>query len=267
MPPTPVSKKYSISRYEGGQNPWMALAIEAAEQAGLAGEVPIGAVLVFKDQVVASANNAPIGLLDPTAHAEIRAIRQACQQAGNYRLGADYTLYVTLMPCLMCLGAITQARIGRVVVGASESRFNGGLHDCLAVLEQVPASHPCHFELGCMQTQCESLLTDFFAGKRPSRAESIAQIQHMIHLPNASKAVVARLASWGFLAPVDLLAGRAEGDFRLAACIEALAADPHCDPEELARLRGLLSYVMGGPALTWRALSLPAKQSDRENYE
>ena len=96
---------------------WMQLAYEQAELAAQQGEIPVGAVLVSQNRVIGSGYNAPITLLDPTAHAEIQAIRAACSSLENYRLPEDTTLYVTLEPCTMCVGALVHARIKHVVFG------------------------------------------------------------------------------------------------------------------------------------------------------
>ena len=95
---------------------WMQLAYEQAELAAQQGEIPVGAVLVSQNRVIGSGYNAPITLLDPTAHAEIQAIRAACSSLENYRLPEDTTLYVTLEPCTMCVGALVHARIKHVVL-------------------------------------------------------------------------------------------------------------------------------------------------------
>ncbi|NJM32133.1 MAG: nucleoside deaminase [Limnobacter sp.] len=143
----------------------MQLALEQAERAGKRQEVPIGAVLVHEGRVLAQAGNAPIHSTDPTGHAEINAIRQACAQLNNYRLSGA-CLYVTLEPCIMCLGAILHARVGRVVTGAHDSRFNQSLKHTVSLVAHSPAWHACQFETGCMAEESKKLLTDFFAHKR-----------------------------------------------------------------------------------------------------
>ena len=100
---------------------WMALAIKQAEQAASENEIPVGAIIVLNDEVIGQGYNSPISNCDPTAHAEIQAIRDACQKLGNYRLPGA-TLYVTLEPCSMCAGAIVHARIARVVFAATEPK-------------------------------------------------------------------------------------------------------------------------------------------------
>jgi len=158
-----LSDKFSILAHHGQPEdmPWMELALQQARLAAQAGEVPIGAVVVIDGKAIAHAHNAPVTLNDACAHAEIQAIRHACQAVGNYRLGAQATLYVTLQPCLMCVGAILHARIGRVVVGCSHSRYNGDLKQSLSVFEQAQAWHPCVFETACMAQESEELLGNF----------------------------------------------------------------------------------------------------------
>ena len=114
---------------------FMQLALAQAELAAAQGEVPVGAVVVHQGQVVAQAHNAPIGLNDPTAHAEVLALRAAAQRLGNYRL-EDCTLYVTLEPCAMCAGAMLNARLPRVVWGATEPKTGaaGSVLDVFGVL-------------------------------------------------------------------------------------------------------------------------------------
>ena len=99
----------------------MGIAIDLAQQAAFAGEVPVGAIVVKDGQIIGRGSNAPIGLHDPSAHAEIQALRDAAKNIGNYRL-VDCTLYVTLEPCAMCTGAIQHARISRLVYGASDPK-------------------------------------------------------------------------------------------------------------------------------------------------
>ena len=101
---------------------WMNMALDAAQLASEQGEVPVGAVLVHQDALLATSANQPIGLSDPTAHAEILVLRQACQKLDNYRLPPGCTLYVTLEPCVMCLGACLHARVDRLVFAAKDER-------------------------------------------------------------------------------------------------------------------------------------------------
>jgi tRNA(adenine34) deaminase len=141
----------------------MRLAILEARKALASGEVPIGAVLARGGETITTGFNQPIQAHDPTAHAEIVAIRAAAQSFGNYRL-AGTTLYVTLEPCLMCVGAILHARVARVVYGAPEPKFGaiGSLLDASA----LGANH--HFETtrGVLEVECLKLIQDFFRAKR-----------------------------------------------------------------------------------------------------
>ncbi len=144
---------------------WMGLALEAAQQAYAAGEVPIGAVVIAADgKVLAAAHNAPISQCDPTAHAEILALRQAALRVGNYRL-PGCRLYVTLEPCVMCLGAMLQARIATLVFGAFDSKMGaaGGNVD----LTKVPGfNHYVQIVNGVRAEECARLLRRFFQERR-----------------------------------------------------------------------------------------------------
>ena len=144
----------------------MRLALEQAERAAAEGEVPIGAVVVHNGQVIASAHNAPIGLNDPTAHAEVRALRQAAKVLGNYRLDAC-TLYATLEPCAMCSGAILHARLARVVYGAPEPR-TGAAGSVLDVLGSS-LNHQTEVVAGVLAHDCASPLQRFFNARRQSQ--------------------------------------------------------------------------------------------------
>ena len=144
----------------------MRIALDAAQAAAASGEIPVGAVIFdpASGEVVASAGNAPISLNDPTAHAEIRAIRAAAAQRGNYRLTGLW-LYVTLEPCAMCAGAISQARIGRVVFGASDPKGGGVAHGP-CIFDQ-PTTHWRPDVLGgVLAEQSAALLKGFFKARR-----------------------------------------------------------------------------------------------------
>jgi tRNA(adenine34) deaminase len=146
---------------------WMQHALELAKRAESEGEVPVGAVVVYDEQVIGEGWNRPINDNDPTAHAEIMALRSAAKKIRNYRL-LDTTLYVTLEPCIMCSGAIIHSRVKRVVygaldpkAGAAESAFNILGTDCLNHLVNVAG--------GTLATECGHLLTDFFRNKRKEK--------------------------------------------------------------------------------------------------
>lgn len=144
---------------------WMQLAYEQAALAASQGEIPVGAVLVSENQVIGAGYNAPIKLSDPTAHAEIQALRVACQALNNYRLPDDTTLYVTLEPCTMCVGALVHARVKRVVFATTEPKA-GSLVSARQLLESGYYNHKFVFEQGCLQAQCSMQLSDFFKQRR-----------------------------------------------------------------------------------------------------
>ena len=143
---------------------FMRLAIEQAEQAGRAGEVPVGAVLVRDDQVVASGSNRPIGTHDPTAHAEIEALRAGGRALGGYRLTGT-TLYVTLEPCAMCAAAIVHARVQRLVFGAWDPRV-GAAGSVMNLMAQPALNHRVDAFGGVLMDECAALLKSFFATRR-----------------------------------------------------------------------------------------------------
>ena len=137
----------------------------AEARAGLAaGEVPVGAVVVFEDAIVAQAHNAPIALGDPTSHAEILALREAARKAGNYRL-PQATLYVTLEPCVMCCGAIVQARVARVVYGAADPKA-GAVESRYRLLDDDRANHRVNTLGGVLAAECGAVLKQFFEARR-----------------------------------------------------------------------------------------------------
>jgi len=149
---------------------YMQMAIAEAGKAALDGEVPVGAVLVLADGREFTAHNAPIALHDPSAHAEMRVIRQACLAEKNYRL-ADATLYVTLEPCAMCAGAIVHARIKRVVYGANDPK-TGAVESLYRILSDNRLNHQPDVCAGVMSEACSSQLKEFFRQKRKKVAES-----------------------------------------------------------------------------------------------
>ncbi|PMS23685.1 tRNA adenosine(34) deaminase TadA [Trinickia dabaoshanensis] len=149
---------------------YMTLALEAAESARAAGEVPVGAVLVRGDEVIATGFNHPIGGHDPSAHAEMAALRAAAQSLRNYRLpGCE--LYVTLEPCLMCAGAIMHARIARVVFGAHDPK-TGACGSVVDAFANRQLNHHTEVAGGVLATECGDTLKSFFAHRRQTiRAE------------------------------------------------------------------------------------------------
>jgi len=142
----------------------MRAALAEAEQAVGAGEVPVGAVVVANGQVVASAHNNPIGSHDPSAHAEIVALRRACEAQSNYRL-SDATLYVTLEPCVMCTGAIAQSRIGRVIFGAYDEKA-GALGSVVDLSDSKALNHRFEVNGGLLAAESRQLLQSFFRARR-----------------------------------------------------------------------------------------------------
>jgi tRNA(adenine34) deaminase len=138
----------------------LALAGQSADQ----DEVPVGAVLVIGGEVAGVGSNAPIALADPTAHAEIVAIRQAAARVGNYRLNGA-TLYCTLEPCVMCAGALVAARISRLVFGARDLRF-GGVRSKFRIADSAVLNHQVEVVEGVLAVECVELLREFFEAQR-----------------------------------------------------------------------------------------------------
>jgi len=149
---------------------WMRLAYEQAALAAEQGEIPVGAVIVSQNQVIGRGYNAPISLNDPTAHAEIVALREACQNLKNYRLPEDAVLYVTLEPCTMCVGALVHSRISRVVFGTTEPKA-GSLVSARKLFETGYYNHVFPFDSGCMQQQCAEQLSAFFKLRREQKRQ------------------------------------------------------------------------------------------------
>jgi tRNA(adenine34) deaminase len=143
---------------------FMRLALAEARRALDAGEVPIGAVVVIGEEVVGRAFNQPIGLHDPTGHAEILAMREASHVIGNYRLSGA-TLYVTLEPCLMCAGAMVHARIGTLVFGAAEPK-TGAVVSNLQALALSHHNHRVEVVSGVLETDCREIVQQFFRDRR-----------------------------------------------------------------------------------------------------
>lgn len=142
---------------------FMRIAFEEAQDAAWADEVPIGAVLVVDGAIMGRGHNCPVQQHDPTAHAEIQALRDATRYLKNYRVTGS-TLYVTLEPCLMCFGALVHARVGRVVYGARDPKV--GVTQLDGVLAQANLNHRLVLEGGLLEPECRELLQDFFRRKR-----------------------------------------------------------------------------------------------------
>ena len=143
---------------------FMQEALAEARFAAAAGEVPIGAVLVRDGRILARSGNRTIRDCDPTAHAEIIALREAARLLGNYRL-ADTTLYVTIEPCSMCAGAIIQARVPRLVYGADDPK-GGAVRSCFEILSHPRLNHHVEVTSGVLADDCAAILQSFFAERR-----------------------------------------------------------------------------------------------------
>ena len=151
-------------RPAGDDERYMRRALELAAKAGEEGEVPVGAVLVQDGRIAGQGRNRMVGGGDPTAHAEMEALREACGTAGNYRLpGAE--LFVTLEPCAMCAGAIVLARISRVVFSAPDPRSGAG-GSVFNVLDNTFLNHRCEVQSGLLEEQSAELLRAFFRARR-----------------------------------------------------------------------------------------------------
>ena len=143
---------------------WMRHALQLADRAQQCGEVPVGAVLVMGDTLIAEGWNCPIATHDPTAHAEIQALRAAGPRLGNYRL-LDTTLYVTLEPCVMCMGAISHARVKRVVYGATDPK-RGAAGSVLQLADAEFLNHRIEITGGILGDECGNQLRAFFKARR-----------------------------------------------------------------------------------------------------
>ncbi len=145
---------------------FMQHALQLAKQAAQSGEVPIGCVIVSKEGVILGEGlNQPIALNDPTAHAEILAIRQACSTIDNYRLDKSMIAYVTLQPCIMCAGAFLHTRIGRLVIAASDSRMHS-IHNAVNLYNGQFGNHALVTEQGCCEKESQEILYNFFKDRR-----------------------------------------------------------------------------------------------------
>jgi tRNA(adenine34) deaminase len=143
---------------------YMRLALEEARAAALAGEVPVGAVLVFDGKVLARSGNRTIRDCDPTAHAEVVVLREAARVSRNYRL-LGTTLYVTIEPCSMCAGAIVQARVPRVVYGCDDPK-GGAVRSCFEILSHPRLNHQVAITAGVLADECAAVIQSFFAERR-----------------------------------------------------------------------------------------------------
>jgi tRNA(adenine34) deaminase len=148
---------------------FMRLALDQAHNAWVLGEVPVGAVVVRDGVVIATGFNQPIGSADPTAHAEIRALRAAAEVLGNYRLN-HCSLYVTLEPCAMCAGAIQHARISHLVYGAADPK-TGACGSVVDLFAEARLNHHAQVRGGVMAAECGGMLADFFAERRQRKKD------------------------------------------------------------------------------------------------
>ena len=149
------------------QTGFMQRALALAEQARQLGEVPVGALVVLDGQVIGEGFNQPISAVDPTAHAEIVALRNAAQRTGNYRLtGAE--LYVTIEPCQMCVGAMVHARIARVIYGTREPKA-GALESAMRAHEHPALNHRMEALGGVLEEDCRAVMQSFFASRRADK--------------------------------------------------------------------------------------------------
>lgn len=154
----------SAYNFTADDHEWMQHALSLAERAEAQGEVPVGALIVLDDEIIGEGWNRPIGAHDPTAHAEIVALRDAGRGQQNYRFPGS-TLYVTLEPCVMCVGAIIHARVARLIYGANDPK-GGGVISVYNILEDNRLNHRVEFAGGLMAEQCAAQLKAFFQRRR-----------------------------------------------------------------------------------------------------
>jgi tRNA(adenine34) deaminase len=155
---------HQISAQQNTDQIYMQLALELAQEAAAAGEVPVGAIIVKDGIVIGRGGNSPIDSHDPTAHAEIAALRDAAKNIGNYRL-VNCSLYVTLEPCAMCTGAIQHARIERLIYGASDPK-TGACGSVVNLMAEAKLNHHAKVTGGIMASECGLVLSNFFSERR-----------------------------------------------------------------------------------------------------
>jgi tRNA(adenine34) deaminase len=143
---------------------WMREALMEARKAEAEGEIPVGAVILFNEKIIARSHNSPIQLHDPTAHAEIVALRQAGRNIKNYRLPGSI-LVVTIEPCLMCVGALIHARVEEVIYGAPDPKA-GAIKSCFQMAADPQLNHKMRATPGVLESECSAILRDFFSSRR-----------------------------------------------------------------------------------------------------
>jgi tRNA(adenine34) deaminase len=159
-----ISSRAILSRSMDADLEFMQRALDEARAAALAGEVPVGAILVRDAKIIARSGNRTIRDTDPTAHAEMVVLREAAYALGNYRLAAT-TLYVTIEPCSMCAGAMVQARIPRLVYGCDDPK-GGAVRSCFEILSHPRLNHQVEITPGVLAPDCAALIHSFFAERR-----------------------------------------------------------------------------------------------------
>ncbi len=232
----------------------MALAIEQARLAGSENEVPVGAVLVYEGRVIANGRNSPISGADPTAHAEINALRAAGQHLKNYRL-ENCTLYVTLEPCPMCMGAILQARISHVVFCLSDPKM-GACGSVLNLAEEARLN--AHTQVRQTQghelhDECKTLLQNFFRSRRRDPTLRLNEIAQLEDLPNVDKALVDLMKRRGVTSPLHLHAYSIQPPETMLEALTVAINDPK-SAEIRARIKALHHFIAGGAAVSWKDL-------------
>ncbi len=165
----PDSDENASASDEAREGAYMRLALDQAHNAWVLGEVPVGAVVVCEGRVISTGFNQPIGSADPTAHAEIRALRAAAQVLGNYRLN-HCALYVTLEPCAMCAGAIQHARLSHLVYGAADPK-TGACGSVVDLFGEPRLNHHARVRGGVLAAECGRMLADFFAERRQRKKD------------------------------------------------------------------------------------------------
>jgi tRNA(adenine34) deaminase len=143
---------------------WMREALAEALKGAAEGEVPVGAIVLLNEKMIGRGHNSPIRLHDPTAHAEIVALRQAAYNTANYRLPGSI-LIVTIEPCVMCVGAMIQARVEEVIYGAADPK-GGAIRSCYQLADKNQLNHKIRVMSGILENECSSILKDFFASRR-----------------------------------------------------------------------------------------------------